>query len=126
MRPTSLNLKGGGIFFSSPLSPFCYLECIYEGWSSSSHLDSSNRNTLLEQWKPETFWSLRTLWNAISILHYIMGFNERDFYVFLSLSLVGEILNHSQLYLIPTNTIAFSTKLRDEQWFTPKGCVLFP
>lgn len=74
----------------------------------------------------KTFWSLKTLWNAISVLHYIMGFNERDFYVFLSLSLVGEILNHSQLYLSPTSTVAFSTKLRDEQWFTSKGCVLFP
>lgn len=78
----------------------------------------SNRNLKM-------FWSLRTLWNAISVSDYIMGFNERDFYMFLSLSLVGEILNLSQLYLIPANTIAFSTKLIGEQWFTPKGCVLF-
>lgn len=32
--------------------------------------------------------SLRTLWNAISVSDYIMGFNERDLYMFLSLSLL--------------------------------------
>lgn len=104
-------LKSGGIFSSSPLSPFCQLECMYEGWSSSNHPDLSNKSTFLEQWKPEKVLVSEDFVECrICPRLPIMGFYETDFYPCLSLSYVGEILNLSQLYLIPINTIAFSTK----------------
>ena len=62
-----LYLESKGICSSLPLPPFCWMECRYEGWSSSSHLDPNGKSTLLgwSNGKLEKLGSPRTLWNAI-------------------------------------------------------------